>query len=342
MLDFRLFRVPTFTGAQTTAFVISAGMFAQFLFLPLYLENVLGYSAVAAGALFFPLVALSFVVARSREPLDTDVGEDPARRRAGPVRGRAPAHARDPADSSWTTLLAGFLVAGVGIGLVNAPLASTAVSVVEPQKAGMASGINNTFRQVGIATGVAALGAIFQSRIASESRRPRTREVRTPFSEGIASGATQRVLDALPPHSGRGRDDRTLGVHQRAEQDPVRRRGRALRRLDPRVRARPPAGLRRQRTGGRSGRRLDGGRRARETRAHPERELPGGDEEHHRSAGNDDERLRGDRERDRVCRSDAADHEDRGARARLGRCPAGAIGRAAEAAEATRNPSAST
>ena len=51
--------------------------------------------------------------------------------------------------------------------MVNAPLAATAVSVVEQQKAGMASGINNTFRQVGIATGIAALGAIFQSRIAS-------------------------------------------------------------------------------------------------------------------------------------------------------------------------------
>jgi predicted MFS family arabinose efflux permease len=67
-------------------------------------------------------------------------------------------------SSSWTTLLAGFVVGGVGIGLVNAPLASTAVSVVEPRRAGMASGVNNTFRQVGIATGIAGLGALFQSR----------------------------------------------------------------------------------------------------------------------------------------------------------------------------------
>ena len=66
-------------------------------------------------------------------------------------------------SSDWTTLLPGFIVGGIGIGLVNAPLASTAVSVVEPRRAGMASGINNTFRQVGIATGVAGLGAIYQS-----------------------------------------------------------------------------------------------------------------------------------------------------------------------------------
>ncbi len=50
------------------------------------------------------------------------------------------------------------IVAGIGAGLVNAPLASTAVGVVEPARAGMASGINTTFRQVGVATGVAALG----------------------------------------------------------------------------------------------------------------------------------------------------------------------------------------
>src|SRR5207245_8766223 len=66
-------------------------------------------------------------------------------------------------SSGWTHLLAGFIVGGIGVGLVNAPLASTAVGVVEPRRAGMASGINNTFRQVGIATGVAGLGAIYQS-----------------------------------------------------------------------------------------------------------------------------------------------------------------------------------
>jgi MFS family permease len=66
-------------------------------------------------------------------------------------------------SSRWTTLLAGFVVGGIGVGMVNAPLAATAVGVVEPRRAGMASGINNTFRQVGIATGVAGLGAIYQS-----------------------------------------------------------------------------------------------------------------------------------------------------------------------------------
>jgi uncharacterized membrane protein len=71
----------------------------------------------------------------------------------------------DP-SSDWTHLIPGFLVAGLGSGLVNPPLASTAVGVVEPRFAGMASGINSTFRQVGIATSVAALGSILATRTA--------------------------------------------------------------------------------------------------------------------------------------------------------------------------------
>ncbi len=75
----------------------------------------------------------------------------------------------EPGDD-WTALLAGFMVAGGGIGLVNPALATAAVGVVEPQRAGMASGINSTFRQVGIATGIAALGAVFQHHVESSFR----------------------------------------------------------------------------------------------------------------------------------------------------------------------------
>jgi MFS family permease len=75
-------------------------------------------------------------------------------------------------SSDWTALLAGMIVAGVGAGLVNVPLTSTAVAVVEPARAGMASGINTTFRQAGIATGVATLGAIFAAAVPAGARGP--------------------------------------------------------------------------------------------------------------------------------------------------------------------------
>src|SRR6185369_12189361 len=71
-------------------------------------------------------------------------------------------------DSQWTTLLVGFLIAGVGIGVTNPGIGQAAIAVVPVEKSGMGSGINTTFRQVGIATGVAALGAVFQSRVDSK------------------------------------------------------------------------------------------------------------------------------------------------------------------------------
>jgi EmrB/QacA subfamily drug resistance transporter len=206
MFDFSLFRVPTFTGAQITAFAISSGMFAQFLFIPLYIENVLGYSAVGAGVRFLPLSLVSFVVAPIAGRLSARV---PVRFLLGgglAVVGAALLLMSGiDRGSGWTTLLAGFIVGGIGIGLVNAPLASTAVSVVEPRRAGMASGINNTFRQVGIATGIAALGAIFQSRIASQlaasGKVPGGQVDR--FAQAVSSGATQSALRAVPAHARR-------------------------------------------------------------------------------------------------------------------------------------------
>jgi EmrB/QacA subfamily drug resistance transporter len=163
-LEFRLFRKPAFTGAQLVAFTLSSALFSQFLYLALYLQDVLHYSPLQAGLRFLPLSLVSFVVApisgrlSSRVPIRLlfAVGMTLVGVSLLLMHGLT-------AHSSWTTLLAGFIVGGIGVGTVNAPLASAAVSVVEPRQAGMASGINNTFRQVGIATGIAGLGAILQS-----------------------------------------------------------------------------------------------------------------------------------------------------------------------------------
>ena len=166
MVDLTLFRRPAFVGAQTTAFTISASMFAMFLYLTLYLQNILGLTPLQTGLRFLPLSIISFVAApiagrlSSRVPIRILLGTGLALNAVAMWL-----MSRVSTSSDWTVLLPGFIVAGIGIGLVNAPLASTAVSTVRQERAGMASGINNTFRQVGIATGIAALGAIFASRV---------------------------------------------------------------------------------------------------------------------------------------------------------------------------------
>src|SRR5262249_38520496 len=101
-------------------------------------------------------------------------------------------------DSVWTDLLAGFIVAGIGIGITNPGIATAAIGVVPAARAGMGAGINNTFRQVGIATGVAGLGAIFQSRI--DSRACRLLPPAKPGRPAIVSwGGSQAAVKVVPP-----------------------------------------------------------------------------------------------------------------------------------------------
>jgi EmrB/QacA subfamily drug resistance transporter len=168
MVDLALFRRPAFVGAQVTAFAISSTIFAMFLYLTLYLQDILRLSPLQTGVRFLPLSLVSFLAAPVAGRLSARV---PIRLLLGGGLALCALAlwlmSGISAGSSWTTLLPGFLVGGVGIGLVNAPLASTAVSTVRQERAGMASGLNNTFRQLGIATGIAALGAIFQSKVGS-------------------------------------------------------------------------------------------------------------------------------------------------------------------------------
>jgi EmrB/QacA subfamily drug resistance transporter len=185
MFDLALFRVPTFTGACIAAFALSASMFSLFLYLTLYIQNGLGYSPLQAGLRFLPLSLLSFFVApiagrlSARVPIRLLMGSGMA------LVGVAILLMRGlTASSGWTALLAGFIVAGIGVALVNAPLASTAVSVVPPERAGMGSGINSTFRQVGIATGTAGLGALFQHLLSSRAEGPLARVPAEALAQG--------------------------------------------------------------------------------------------------------------------------------------------------------------
>jgi EmrB/QacA subfamily drug resistance transporter len=167
MFDFSLFRKPTFVGGSIAAFAMNGSLFAMLLYFTLYLQEVLGYSALQTGLRLAIITGATLFTAIPAGRLSAHV---PVRWLIGPgllmvgvglllMRGL-------DASSDWTHLIPGFLVAGLGSGLVNPPLASTAVGVVEPRFAGMASGINSTFRQVGIATSVAALGSILATHTA--------------------------------------------------------------------------------------------------------------------------------------------------------------------------------
>src|SRR5271154_2859623 len=164
MFDLSLLRTPTFAGASIAAFAMNGSLYAVLLWLVLYLQDILGYSAQDAGLRLAIISGAQFVTAtiagRSSERV-------PARWLIGPglllVGIGLIITAGLTGSSGWTDLIPGFIVSGLGAGLVNPPLASTAIGVVPPQKAGMASGVNATFRQIGIAAGIAALGSIFSA-----------------------------------------------------------------------------------------------------------------------------------------------------------------------------------
>ncbi|HEY1592874.1 MAG TPA: MFS transporter [Solirubrobacteraceae bacterium] len=192
MLPLGLFKRRAFTGVQLAAFAVSVSLFALFLYLTLYLQDYLHYSPLQAGLRYLPITIGSFIAA----PV------------AGALLSRV--HARVlmslgllgtgvglilmsnlDAGSGWTALLPGFILAGLGVGLLNPVIADVALSVVPKERSGMASGINDTFRQVGVAVGVAAWGAIFLGR---GSSRISSLVAGTPVA---GHGRPRQLLEAL-------------------------------------------------------------------------------------------------------------------------------------------------
>jgi EmrB/QacA subfamily drug resistance transporter len=203
MFDVSLFRKPTFSGASLVAFTVSAAMFAMFLYLVLYIQTILGYSPLQTGLRFLPFTIVSFFVAAASGNLSARVPVRVLLSAGLALTGIGLLLMRGLTVSShWTALLAGFIVAGAGVGLVNPALASTAIGVVPPQRSGMASGINNTFRQVGIATGIAVLGAVFETAITHQLRHI---AAGTPaagaagkIAHAVAAGGASEVLHSVP------------------------------------------------------------------------------------------------------------------------------------------------
>lgn len=172
MLPLGLFRIPAFSGTAIVAFAQSVAIYPLLIFLAIYLQDGLGYSPSAAGLRLLPLTLLILAVA----PF------------AGRMTGRLPLrvplvtgllllgvalillHGRSPGDG-WTALLPGMIVGGIAIGAISPSLASAMVSVLPVERSGMSSGVNNTFRQLGIAMGVAGLGAIFDAQTAHAAGR---------------------------------------------------------------------------------------------------------------------------------------------------------------------------
>jgi EmrB/QacA subfamily drug resistance transporter len=200
MFDLSLLRRPAFAGVSFATFAIGAGMFGMLPYLTFYLQDNLGYSPLAGGLCLLPASILCFLV-----PLATRsaVGKLPPRIVLGAglaITALGLAVIRElTVHSTWTALLPGLLLMGIGVGLANPAIASIALAVVPPQRVGMASGISNTFRIAGLAAGVAVLGAVFERQLA-DSLAAQLRHPAGQLARALASGATRAPTSLAAQH----------------------------------------------------------------------------------------------------------------------------------------------
>jgi EmrB/QacA subfamily drug resistance transporter len=161
MLDLGLFKIGSFAGANIVAMLVSLGMFGVFFFISLYVQNVLGYSPTKAGAIFLPMTVLIILIAPISGKLSDRIGSRWLMGAGMSILGVSLLlYQRIGLHTGFWSLLPQLVLGGVGMALVMSPMTSAAMGSVPTDKAGVGSGVLNSFRQVGGSLGIALMGAI--------------------------------------------------------------------------------------------------------------------------------------------------------------------------------------
>ena len=163
MLDLSLLKNRSFTAMLIAGALLSAAAWAGMAYESLWLQSVLGRSAVQAGLIFLPCAFAAFVTSavvgrvmhRGQPRLFIGIG-------MLVIAAGALAQAVIRTGSGWAVVIPGLVLVGIGAGLALAPLSTTAMSAVPWQRAGMAGGALSAFRQLGYAFGIAVLGEVFR------------------------------------------------------------------------------------------------------------------------------------------------------------------------------------
>jgi EmrB/QacA subfamily drug resistance transporter len=161
MLPLRLLREPAFAGPQVAVFALAGSFFAIFLYLTLYMQTVLGLSPIETGLVYLPGTVVMFLVAGATAQLGTRLSPG-LLVTAGLVLvtvGMVAFLLMD-VDSSWTAVLPAELLACVGMGIFNPAASALALNALPERQSGLAVGVNDTFRQTGVAVGIAGLGTL--------------------------------------------------------------------------------------------------------------------------------------------------------------------------------------
>lgn len=206
MVDFEVFRSRQFVGASSVGFIVSFGMMAVFFFTALYMQNILGYTALEAGVRFLPMTLVLIVMGPLAGRLTDRIGPKPLLVTGMTIVGISQIwQSFLTADTGFTFLLPSFVLLGIGIGLVMSPMTTAAMNSVDRSKAGVASGVLSMGRMVGSSFGVAIFGAIVAtvgSSKLNESLPALPQGARDRLAESLGGGgvsdgsAPGRVVDA--------------------------------------------------------------------------------------------------------------------------------------------------
>jgi EmrB/QacA subfamily drug resistance transporter len=174
MLDLSLFRNTTFAGANVTMLLVGLAMFGVFFFNSLFVQNILGFTAVQAGATFLPMTLLIVVVAPVAGRISDRFG---GRWLIGAgmtlIALSLVLFGRLDADATFWSILPGLVVGGIGMACTMAPTTASAMGSVPVDKAGVGSAVINSMRQVGGSVGIAVMGAIFATQLDVQPGDPR-------------------------------------------------------------------------------------------------------------------------------------------------------------------------
>ena len=161
MLDLSLFRSGTYAGANIAMLLVALAMFGVFFFVSIYMQNVLGYSAVQAGAAFLPMTILIILVAPVAGKLSDKYGSRWLMSTGMVLLAAQLLYlSQVGAEASFWNLLPGFLVGGLGMAITMTPTVAAATRAVPVEKSGVGSAVLNAMRQVGGSVGIALMGAI--------------------------------------------------------------------------------------------------------------------------------------------------------------------------------------
>jgi EmrB/QacA subfamily drug resistance transporter len=173
LIDFSLFRSLNFAAGNATGLLLSAAMMGAFFTIPIFLQSVLGFSAIKAGLVMAPMSVVIIFAAPVAGMLSDRIGSKWIVAAGmfvlafglGWMAGLVPGVAKISPTTTSLSLVAPFIISGIGIGLAVAPVTSAVMATAPRERVGNASGVLSTMRQVGSLMGIAILGAVLQNRI---------------------------------------------------------------------------------------------------------------------------------------------------------------------------------